>query len=99
MIDVSNLSEIFAHLEAHPAMSIYGTCPCGTEINSYTGWIQHAVMPVVTDAVMAGFTAGLNYEEPQQIPTDADLDDMLIDNPVTQFDLMAADILDADVIE
>ena len=98
MIDVSDLTEIFAHLEQHPATAIYGTCPCGVEVNSYTGWIEHAVIPVVTDAIMAGFNAGLTYEAPHDVSA-AIGDDVVITETLSPFDLMAADILDAEVDE
>ena len=98
MIDVTNLSEIFAHMEAHPATAIYSTCPCGVEINSYTGWVEHAVMPLVTDAVMGGFTAGLTYREPQQ---DSPVGDTTAEelSTLTPFDLMGTNILDADLVD
>lgn len=67
MIDMSNLEEIFAHLEAHPA-GMYRSCPCGVEINSYTGWVTHAVLPLIAEALQQGFTAGLNYVAPEEDP-------------------------------
>lgn len=85
MIDVTNLNEIFDHLKAHPAMSLYQTCPCGIEIVSYETWIEHAIIPLITDAVIAGYNAGLNHQGPQDIPTNADLDDMITSDIAVPF--------------
>lgn len=80
MIDLSNLEEIYAHLEAHPP-TVYKTCPCGVEVNSYTGWISHAILPLIAQALQQGHAAALNSLEPQHDPTDTDIfDDMIKDD-------------------
>lgn len=80
MIDLTNLEEIYAHLEAHPATAIYGTCPCGLEINSYTGWIIHAVLPLIAEAIQQGAAKAVAAQEPpeEQI-TEADIEERCCD--------------------
>lgn len=99
MINVQNLEEIYAHLEAHPATAVYSTCPCGTEIHSYTGWIEHAVIPLVTDAIVAGYSAG-SRQAPFVMPTDTEIpDEMPTEDDEEVIDIIDDMILEGDIVE